>query len=573
MRRMVAERDEYGVTRKYAFSFWVSYRQRKALKNWFNFLRNRRMFISGPLRSPAPANPVLSDTFTGSRGTNGLFIDTMRSESTIGSPTMLAAHFGTPAANSTATYMQSASANYNRSLGLGHSASATTLPGANRKISNHRRGRALNRWQVNKTHQVLTHMKKRWLRSSMLVLIYATSVQRRQNLCLQAAMRHYIVSKASSALRLWQINIRREVRRRQKKRTFMLRLIMDGWKAFTRETKAAARLQRGLQALKSRVMEHQKCALIRRWHEAVRTKKRLAHCSDYLAWHRQKRTLRQCFSGWRGQWSKALYWQVKELQIEYSRATSLNDLNKLALQDLEAAHAQRQAETAELEANLVVLQETLADSNNQCKAQAEEIAEKEAEKEEALAALEALQLELRDVLAEQEQMRAFENLLVNELQQQEVERAQLRRTAAEVVARVNSETEALREEVGAAREHAMHAERQAETEILRSQQEVTDVQRECEEVQQVLLQKRGNLSLLEQEHAGVMDGLTKVQYKLGEVTRDGAALIAENEALIRSRGSAVRVLKSNAGNLFVVAFILSTNQFFKIHYFCHESEI
>lgn len=564
MHRMVAERDESGVTRKYACAFWVAYRQRRALKQWIHYLRTRRMFISAPGRnSPASAAAAmqhggLSDTTLGSRSTNGLFIDTMRSESTIGSPTMLAAHFGTPAANSSLTQNQLQSAIRDRSLSYGTSAVNTILSGANRKISNHRRGRPYNRWQRNKTLQVLTHMKKRWLRSSMLVLIYATSVLRRQGLCLQAAMRYYISSKASRALHSWQNNVRRDVRKRQKKRKYMLQFIMHTWKSFAKETKAATKLQQGLSALQERVRQNHQAALLRRWYDAVATKKRLNHCSKYLLWHKQKHTLRRCFTNWRGQWSKALYWQVKELEIEFSRAKSLNDLNQLALRDLESAHAQSRNETAELEASLMVLQESLADSNNRCKEQEAQIATREFEKTEAMAALEALQIELRDVLAQQEQMKAFESLLVNELQQQEAERVKLRHAAAEVVARVSSETDALREEVGAAREHAMFVERQAEEKILRSQQEVTDVQREADEVQRIVLQKRGRLSLLEQEHAGVMDGLSRVQYKLGEVTRDGAALIAENEALIRSKGSAVRVLRSNAGTYFTKSFDCSS---------------
>jgi len=46
----VVEHAERLVTYKYSFTYWVSYKQRQALKQWTHHMRIRRMFITGHVK-------------------------------------------------------------------------------------------------------------------------------------------------------------------------------------------------------------------------------------------------------------------------------------------------------------------------------------------------------------------------------------------------------------------------------------------------------------------------------------------------------------------------------------------
>jgi hypothetical protein len=83
--------------------------------------------------------------------------------------------------------------------------------------------------------QVMSHMKRRWLKGALQLLTYNASVQRRLRLCLQAGMHHYIIGIAARALRAWHTNARRAVRRKRKHTRFLLRVCLTGWKSYLTE--------------------------------------------------------------------------------------------------------------------------------------------------------------------------------------------------------------------------------------------------------------------------------------------------------------------------------------------------
>ncbi|KAJ1401503.1 hypothetical protein B484DRAFT_437798, partial [Ochromonadaceae sp. CCMP2298] len=87
----------------------------------------------------------------------------------------------------------------------------------------------------------------------------------------------------------------------------------------------------------------------------------------------------------------------------------------------------------------------------------------------------------------------------------------------------------------------------AEQEVLRSVNLLQQAQEEAAQLQVLLSDKRAHLEHLEETQHGLLLGLERVQGKLGYASEDGLALLRENQALLRGRGSAVRVLRSDAG--------------------------
>jgi hypothetical protein len=535
LRCRVAERAEDAVTRRFAYAAWVAYRQRKALWKWQHYLRVRRLYIA----VPANANVNNGGAFTS--GVRSSFNETTRSLRTfsgtdvgtgmsgaglyLDSPTQLLDHLGSPSGPTTSATFTQASALTAPSqplLGalvgsLGHALGTGLLGG--RKISKHRRGRPYNRWQVTRTQQVLSHMKLRWLRACVLQWVVRSTVLRRQRMCEQAGERHFDSIKVLTSLRRWAVVVRRRVQARLAKRRFVLQAIIDGWKAHTAERQAARRLQEGLRALELKVRTHRQSRTIELWALAVRRTRRLNHCAEYVRGHRQRHLLQRTFASWRGHFAKELLWKLRELSVEHSRVQALNELSRQSMEQLQLERQQEAEQAQLLEQGVVSLQEALSDAKINCREQDRLIAEKEAEKVEALKALEAAQLELRDALAEQEQMRAFEEVLQHELEVREAERAQLQRAAAEAVQRVHAHAHSLRDEVATARAHAVHTERAAEAEVSRGRAEVEDLQHEAERVQGSIYDKREALLAMEADQAALMDGLGKVQYKLSEVAR------------------------------------------------------
>jgi hypothetical protein len=332
-------------------------------------------------------------------------------------------------------------------------------------------------------------------------------------------MQHHASCTAGAAVRRWREVVRRHVDRRVEKRLFVFQKIVSGWKAFTAECKADRRLQQGLQDLEHRVKARLQSHSILRWQQSVRDKKRQAHCEQYFRWLKQRRTLQATFSAWRCKFTQQLFWKLRELSIEHSRAKELDALHQQEIAELTAEQQRAAQAAAILEQGVVALQEALTDANLSNEEQLKAIQAKETEKAEILVALEATQQGLRDAISEQEQMRAFEEVLLSELQVKEAERGHMRQVAAQAVARVNAHADSLRDEVATAREHAMFVERAADAEILRGQQEVESVQQQADSMQQQLLEKRRVLLTLESEHSGLMDGLSKVQSKLSDVAR------------------------------------------------------
>jgi hypothetical protein len=144
-------------------------------------------------------------------------------------------------------------------------------------------------------------------------------------------------------------------------------------------------------------------------------------------------------------------------------------------------------------------------------------------------------------------MRVFESQLQYELQQHEAEKERLKEISRNIVRQMEEETNVLHGEVRTAREQAALTERLAESELKSHEDELISVERESINLQERILSQRLELERLEAEQSMLMEGLDRVQHKLEQVNKDVLDLIAETEAKVRSKSSAVRVLQSNAG--------------------------
>ena len=527
LRCRISERAERAVTSRYVYGAYVAHRQHRALRKWQSFLRLRRLFITVPSTVYFQADrPRVSLGDTWQSSGSGLFLDTTG----LSSPTALADHFGSAAPTPGTAFTTTASTQlhthpYSQQplLGtlvgsLGHALDSGLIGG--RKIARHRRPRQQpNRFQVNRTFQVLSHMKRRWLRTSLLQWVFAASLLRRQRLCLQAGMKSYLNNTALRGLQHWHSVVRRVVGERRERRRYVLQTIVTGWKEYSRESKAARVLEEGQRALQHSVQRRRQCEAFRLWQARIRQQKQLQRSMEYIAYMQKRRSLRVTFTSWRCCFTKLLFWKVKELSVEHSRVAALNDLNRQTLEDLEQEQNRTIEQSSVLEQSVVALQEALADANNANKQRLKEMAEKEVEKAELLVALQALQQELRDVQAEQEHMKAFEDILVRELNAKEVQDSEVRQKALARAERATAETHGLKEEVATARAHAVYMERTAEAEVRRGQEEVAEVQQRAEQAQRDLLQRREVLLALESERSDWSGDTEKVQRRLDQVAK------------------------------------------------------
>jgi hypothetical protein len=628
VRCKILERAESAVTRKYAFSAWIAFQQRRFIRRWGRYIRSRRKFIRTSRMSPGSRTTAASIAAAMAGSTAGeqeegeeAYVDRVRSLSSdyyyqhhqqqhmstgggggtggfsvssagVTGVTGASAGFGggglflqRPGEYDAAKMDRTDGTDRKRPNDLGsaiHEAGATggtggtggggdyfdTMSGptsypntprgffyqgdglggegydtrgtsgggggscsVNTGITGSKRNpryrsahqlqqqKGANRFQQDVTVHVISHMKKRWVRTFLQVFVYYSAVQRRQRLCIRAAVQQYIVRIASQYLARWHRHVRKDVKRRRQYRHFMCSLIFHGWVSYVNEQKAEARLQRGLIELEQRAVAKSKAVALAQWREVVQKNKRLDRTKEFLHTKKHHHRLRNSFTKWRSCWSSTLYWRLKELEADYNRATALNELNKQVLDDFETEKKKNLEVTAELQRSVVQLQVTVADSKVECEQQRRQVAAKEEEKEAALRELLELQRELQTVLVERENMKEFESLLVKELQQQEAEKVRVQQAADDVMRRVNQESNSLRYEVEAAREQAMRAESQADSLVRRSQEEAQQAQRQAADLQSVAQRRAGEVGELEREQLELQDHLYRVQQKLDQVSR------------------------------------------------------
>ena len=289
--------------------------------------------------------------------------------------------------------------------------------------------------------------------------------------------------------------------------------------------------------------------IIKQWSVVINKEKRCRHVHKFIILKNLRRCSRVAFNIWRNKWSSLLYWKIKDLYIEYDRVKQLNDLHKESILSLEQKNNEIHQENNELEVALSTIQEDINIQSNIIQNNNMKIILKEDEKYKIQQELYQLRLQLKDTLDEKERMRVFESQLLSELQQYEEEKERIKEISKNIMKQIEEETNVLHGEVRAAREQASFTERLVESELKIHEDELISIEKESIELQDRILSQRLELERLEAEQSMLMEGLERVQFKLEQVNKDGLDLIAETEAKVRSKSSAVRVLQSNAGRL------------------------
>ena len=275
-------------------------------------------------------------------------------------------------------------------------------------------------------------MRVRWLRQGLLRWDYAANVRRRQSLCIRAGMRHYISRLASRSLHMWLRHARHDRRKRLRHRKWVLTGIFAGWKAFIAEQRHQVQMHNAILSHEERVLLRWYRSLLLRWAHRVRRRGRLRRSVDFLASKRRFDQQRLVFQQWKGKWSAQLFWRIRELQLESEQVRAVNEFNQKALTDL-SEEAQRSAqETRDLEEQLIALQEQIAQHDAIIRENDALISEKEQQKVDLQEALETLRVQLNDAEDEQQRMKAFEEMLLQEKAQWQQEREIEERAAAEV---------------------------------------------------------------------------------------------------------------------------------------------
>jgi len=540
MKMMVLRKNQCSNMFKCSMSHLVSYKLRWVMKRWDRYVRSRCMYITDTfIRDKMALSSInkASSVVTALPSSSSLSMMGRASAATV----HLSPYPFTPLRKGQSpSSIQSSS-----SLSSTHIIRPNMMKSL---VSNNKKTSfGANRWKLSRSLQIMSHRQKRWAHSCFITWSSRSSVSRRQKLCHQTAYHKHKSQIVLKCLSYWYANVKYMIKQKRKHRRWLLMTIWNGLQRYVVMEKKEKRRIMGVAALTKKVMSRWMLLIVRQWFKVMNKEKRCRHIHSFVIWKNLRRCSRVAFNKWRCKWSSLLYWRIKDLHIEYDRVKQLNDLHEESIIALEQKNNEINQENDELEVALSAMQEDIHIQSNLIQSNDLKIASKEKEKYKIQQELYELRLQLRDTLDEKERMRVFESQLQYELQQHEAEKERLKEISRNIVRQMEEETNVLHGEVRTAREQAALTERLAESELKSHEDELISVERESINLQERILSQRLELERLEAEQSMLMEGLDRVQHKLEQVNKDGLDLIAETEAKVRSKSSAVRVLQSNAG--------------------------
>lgn len=519
MLEMIRAREESAIARRHAVALWTGLQKKIALRHWREFTRKQLHYCHFP---PDRKVFTVSSPFDGDQNSRSLRFDSMNEP------------FSPSGWDRTSINL------WGETLDLNYQSSKRFV---NTDAVETNRLSLYMRYNRNISMQIFRRKK----RTALLQLRYNIMIQRRQQLCVAAGMRHFITRVLEVNFNIWKAHIEADIFFRKKNAHRVLLMTLSAWKRFVKEEKIERAKLEAIESLASKAERKRQSAYLMRWHAAVRREKQVRRLTDF---HREKSSRAitvRAFRCWLSRWASKVYWKYREALCECEKVLALREID---MEQRKAAEFEQKELASKcdrlvksLHENELLLEEKRREKNDQD----QRILDAEDKRQALLVQLETLAKELKDAQRERDQVRAFEHVIIEEVTSLENEMQRRQREAEDQMVAMQKESAALREEVEEARSQSYFSERFSTYETQRNENEYNMAVDKAALSQAELHLRREELAHLANEQSVIMQELVRVQQKLVDANRDGSVLTSENESILRKKTSKLGVLRSETG--------------------------
>jgi hypothetical protein len=407
------------VSNKFAVSAWVSLHQRWALLQWRKYLLRCVRYRAGARAHRAAA----ANSLAVAGGSNTRYCEKASVAVSGGGNSLFGTPFTSDVRNNNNSFIREDGSSFMHLIPPGIS---MVLPGEPVPLAMRRRESPL----------YFTFIQQKAARTSLLSWCMRAAVLRRVSLCNRAAVAFYLTRRLCLNLRRWRRLVRIDVRRRERQRKKMLRVVMAAWVAST----VLAQRHRAQLSAVDVISQRAKLSIMderfHAWQMHLRQRKRLERaarrCRDRCVFSVKQRL----FTTWRCLWSSNMYWRYREAILEQQKLRQLQSLQLLEVTELEKERNKQREATIALEESLVALREELEERDSLLLEQQNLIMAKTAEKLEVELALKKVNRDIADAMQDRERLRAFEERIQLEREQLDLEVTRRRAEAAAVIAKL-----------------------------------------------------------------------------------------------------------------------------------------
>jgi len=379
-------------------------------------------------------------------------------------------------------------------------------------------------------------------------LSFASAAHKRQRVCLKTAVAHCVNGAGRTLFRLWWFRARNAVRRRRQSRTELMLRVLDAWRyCLVPLEKRERRVAAAVQHLHDASVRRAVSSVYARWKGQARRQILLRTRRASLEARSAATLLRRGLSVWKGHWASLLFQRSRELTEDAARLHATGHLRRQENEELARELEALRRSGAEQERLLAELQERLVERDHAVRDAETTLEQRRRDK----AALEEALQESRRLLVEageeRNRMRAVEEALARDRAKDAAAMQQRKAEAERIIGRLVGESQALRSEAEAARLQAQAAEQQSEHDVAREEGVLKEALEAAAAMEGLVRQREGAVQQLRLEQQHLEGELERVQRRLDDFLKDGAALVDEDEAALRRRASGLHLLRADTG--------------------------
>jgi hypothetical protein len=399
-----------------------------------------------------------------------------------------------------------------------------TVHSAQRYLSKNRRG--------------VQHMFKQLLLNSITSKRALTS-KRAAQVCSVTYMK-------SQALNWWFHNSQSRVRRRADTRYRLLHLGVTSWQTFTSiSSKFHAKAGAIARHHREQKLQNFRRQCLTTWHTNAHRSRSLRSLKAFVSQKHAVEITRRLYLAWRVEWTRKIFWALKEQKIETARNMALADIKRSEIEDLKKNHVELQdmvtvqeGKLRDMEAQRDDKEKEMLDYMSACEARNEEKRQLEIE-------VEALMKELKHSEVERKKLRATEAMLLAQGQREKAMLEEKKANAEQILGMLKAESKQLQHDAIIAKKQSDHVSKKAEKSLAHNQKVLQERVVRQRELQELLEQRRDESQELLRERDTLQDELEAVAKKLRAVVgRDPAHLVEEQNTLRAKNSELLEVVSS-----------------------------
>lgn len=391
------------------------------------------------------------------------------------------------------------------------------------------------------------YRNKRVLLSGFLAVSFGSAALKRQRICMQTAVSHYVFGTGREVFRVWHHRARMTSIKKSRIKMRHQFVIFRAWQEFVRSEKRARRIilsvERLLQATHRRVLQN----LFVKWWRLTKRIIFLQRSQVLLHQRNAKFISRRSFSYWKCKWASQMYQRSKELTVDTGELRTLAQLKRQEIDDLAEELRILRKSTGESECIIVELQTQLDIKEASLRKAEDTLMCRKRDKELLEMTLRDTKQLLDEATEERQRLRSVEKMLAAEKVRDAAALEDRKREAEKIMNKLVAESVSLRAEADAARLQAHQAEQTALNGVEREEALLHESQEAALVLDGMARQREAVVQKLTLEQRHLEDELERVQRRLDEFVKSGAAMVDEDENVFRQRTSELRVIRTEAG--------------------------